>query len=395
MHKRIEATITADAPVFVGGDIALGNLRLPYMLHIPQDRKRYKIEKEHVEEFIKCVGAFYRNCNKDKFGKRSFTEAFRDRVYVALCNPTLSQFFTSLIKHLPIGDSAFYQYTTKLSLSLSSEQNRALLQWARENIDMFVATAVYHVDSFKFRSEFTLNEDILFVESDIEIPVIPGNTIRGLMRDQLMTHVIWNVFDGDPHNVLNARAYHTLFSGGMLTSSTGFVNVAEKRLLREKLPFLSILGTMKGNEDLRGKIDVNFALIDCLETGKNERSAYSFLKEYFQTRTDDYEGEQDESWLAEINGNSVQMIQSFIAIEKGSTFSWSVDSYFLSEHENMFFELMLHLFQKIGKIGGMGRSGIGKITIDFNNFTPDPEPAMQFLKENQESISEIVKVLAK
>lgn len=387
---RIEARIIAISPIFIGGESA-GTIRLPYMIHAPHDRRKYRIEKEKAEIFIKAVGAFYRNCNKDYFGKRSFTEAFRDRVYAALCTSTVSQFFSYLLKHLPVSENSFYQYITKFALGLSKDENRFLLQWARENIDMFVAASVYMVDSYNFASDFQLSDDMLEIESDYQVPVIPGNTIRGLMRDQLMTYVIGKIYGGNPHKCLSAKQYHTLFSGGMLTNSTGFVNVASKREMREKLPFLSILGAMIGNEDLSGKINVNFGKLDCNEFNpENERSGYSYLKEYFMTRKDDFEGETDEAFEKEIGGGSVQMYYSILAIEAGAEFAWSIDHYYLSENEKIFFDLMLYLFQKIGKVGGLSRAGYGKIAVIYRDYSPSFEKADEFLAANQESIKETI-----
>jgi hypothetical protein len=383
--SRINATITAIDPVFVGGDKS-GNIQLPYMIHVPHSKKTIVIKKEIAEELIKCVGSFYRNCNKDNFGSRSFTEAFRDRVFAALCSSTISQFFTNLLKHLPIAEPSFYQYTTKFAFGLSKDENLNILQWARENIDLFVAAAIYQTESFNFREGFVISEDILTTESDFLVPTIPGNSIRGRMRDQLMAYVTKIVFENaDPHQIYEPKAYHTLFSGGMLTKSTGFVDIATKRELREKLPFLSILGAMIGNEDLPGKINVNFAHLHCMENGQNDRPAISYLKEYFMTRVDDYEGAITPEWQAELGGSHVQMFYSILAMEAGCLFNWSVDHFYLNEVETAFLHLMLTLFAEDGKIGGMSRAGFGKINVCYDQQL-DPTLANSFLTNQRDAI---------
>lgn len=389
---EIKAKITALSPVFVGGDVA-GTIRLPYMIHAPHDKKKYKIDREKLEQFIKCVGSFYRDCDKSKFGRRSFTEAFRDRVYAALCCNSVNQFFTSLLRKLPLSSDSVYQYIVKFTMGLNEAENRFLLQWGRENIDIFVASAVYMVDSFKFREDFHIDESNLEMESDYIVPVIPGNTIRGRMRDLLMAYAIDKIFGENPHKCLRAKQYHTLFSGGMLTDDTGFVNIESKRDFRERLPFLSILGCMKGNEDVPGKIHINFAKLNCHEFNpENERSGFSYLKEYFCTRRDDYEGIVSEEELKKLGG-AVQMIYSMMCIETGSEFFWSIEYDQLTDIEHSFFDLMLSLFITNGNVGGIGRVGFGKISVELEDYILNPALTDQFLSDNRENIKEMIEKL--
>lgn len=382
---KIQARIKALSPVFVGSDEKASTISLPYLIHIPHDKKKLKINKEKLDEFIRCLTAFYRECDKSNFGKRSFSEIFRDRVYAALCSPNISQFFTSLSRKLKTNGDQFYKYTVKFALELSKTENMFLLQWARENIDIFVHYAIYRNEGM----EVDIDESFLELESDYLVPVIPGNTFRGIMRDLLMGYTIEKVYGENPHKVLTAKQYHTLFSGGMLTSQSGFVNIESKQQLRDDLPFLSILGAMIGNEDLPGKIKVGFGILDCWETNpENERLAFSFLKEYFMTRHDNYEGYVSEEETKEMG--SVQMMYSVLAIERGAEFDWMLEYNFLTETERSFFDLMLYLLINRGKVGGSTRAGFGEIEIVPGDYAFDMDAADSFLDVNKDKIKQVL-----
>ena len=385
MKTKINAEIIALSPIFVGGDVS-GCIRLPYMIHVPADIEKIKIDREKLEMFIHCLGAIYRNCDHSMSGKRSFTEIFRDRVFVSLCCNNLSEFFTAIRNKLNMTTYTAYQYVVKFVMGLNDKEHRFLLQWGRNNIDMFVAAAIYKTENFNFNEDFVIDNSFLEIETDYQAPVIPGNTIRGIMRDLLMDYVIQKVYKENPHKCLTARQYHTLFSGGMLNQSTGFVNIESKVKFREMMPFLSILGCMKGNEDLRGKMNVNFAKLRCKEFDSElTRSGYSYLKEYFATRKDDYEGVVTEKELKELGG-AVQMKYSMLCIEKDSIFDWSIEAWDLTDLERAFFDLMLSLLIANGNIGGLGRAGFGKVYINLKDYTLDSTICDSWLEKNKKEI---------
>ena len=131
--------------------------------------------------------------------------------------------------------------------------------------------------------------------------------------------------------------------------------------------------------------------MDCNEfNSKNERSGHSYLKEYFMTRNDNYEGEIDEKFKEEIKNTTVQMYYSILAIETGAEFDWVIESFHLSDEEKMFFDLMLELFKKNGYVGGLSRAGYGKILVEYQNYKPDFSGVDDFLESNKEEIKTII-----
>lgn len=391
MIETIEFKIKALSPVHIGSD-TVSTIRMPYLLHLPQNEKKVvKVNKEKLKEFIKIIGSMYRNTKHESYGFRSYADIFRDRVYASLMTNTVSSFFTILKSKISLTSDAVYQYITKFAIDLNREENMSLIQWARENIDIFVTSAIFCEDSYMFKSDFDINDDLCEIEIDITIPVIPGNSLRGHTRRCLMGYVFSKIFGKDYKRELKASTYYTFFNGGMLTSAEGFINIEEKIKLREMLPFLSIFGAMLGKEDLPGKMNWNFALIDCNETNSEiKRDGMSFLKEYFQTRRDDFEGIVDEDTQKK-KSSAIQMIYSAICVEAGSTFTWSINTFYLSNLEKSFLALALIQLQRDGTIGGMGRSGYGRVQYEIiNDYQLDCSLAEKFLEEKKEEIKQYI-----
>jgi hypothetical protein len=112
----------------------------------------------------------------------------------------------------------------------------------------------------------------------------------------------------------------------------------------------------------------------------------SFLKEYFMTRRDDFEGMVSEEEKSK-RSSSVQMIYSALCVETGSSFSWDFQLKYLTELEKSFFDLAIVQLQKDGTLGGMARAGFGKINIELDpTFTLDPSIAENYLQQNKEML---------
>ena len=388
--KKIDFKVTALSPIHVGSD-SVSTISLPYLLHLPQDDKKVvKVEPDKIKEFIRIVGSIYRNTKHESYGYRSFADIFRDRVFASLLANTISQFFTLLKTRVNVSSQDCYQYITKFALSLSKKENLALIQWARENIDIFVTSAIYCEDSTLFKEDFEISEDLCETELDITVPVIPGNSWRGKARRVLMYYVFNKLYGDGIKDKIKDKAYYTFFNGGMLTKADGYLDIAEKAEIREVLPFLSIFGAMLGKEDLPGKMNFNFALLDCLETEKNDRDGMSYLKEYFMTRRDDFEGMVEEGTKKTMSA-AIQMYYSALCVETNATFSWSVVTKYFTELEKSFFDLMLIQLQKDGHIGGMNRAGYGKYKLDIiGDYKIEPEIAEKYLEENKEKLVEAI-----
>jgi len=138
-------------------------------------------------------------------------------------------------------------------------------------------------------------------------------------------------------------------------------------------------------------MNIGFAVLDCHETNiENERSGFSYLKEYFMTRNDNFEGVEDEEWLEQIGGSHVQMYYSSLAIETGAEFSWQVENFYLDEMEQAFFDLLMWQFKNHGLAGGLSRAGYGRILVEYKDYEPQPEKALAWLEANKDMVKTVI-----
>lgn len=400
MQGKITATIQTKTPTVVGWQVS-GNIQMPYMLQYSTNQTTEKIDKKTFLDFIKTLWSFWIWVDKTwlwKSSKQSSLDFFKDRIFVACSQPTLSEFFSVLSEYMN-SKKPLPQYVTQFILSIDRETQSKLLQFTAENVELIASI----VDNVDYRQEWQLveskskfmealenmDEELLKISPNMSIPVLPGNSIRWIMRDKIMNYVIQKVYWENPHKILNVRQYHILFSGWLLVEGWGYDNIEHKAKLRENLPFLSILGSMLGNEDLPGKIKVDFAVLQCKENGKNDKYAISYLNEYFSTRMDDYEGEIDEDlekW------RSAQMIFSKMFIQPGAVLDWWVSYYNLTELEKSFLNLWLKQIRDDAKLWGVTRIWYWDVDIKFDTDLDDSK-AVEYLEQNAENIKQFISEL--
>jgi tetratricopeptide (TPR) repeat protein len=236
-----------------------------------------------------------------------------------------------------------------------------------------------------------IDEELLKVSPIAKIPVLTWNWIRWIMRDLLMWYVIEKVYWENAQKVLKADAYNILFSWWLLMQSWWYESIEYKQKIRENMPFLSIFWTALIREMLQWKMKVDFAMLQCKETWKNNNYAISYLKEYFSTRKDDYEGEITE----EVKDRStVQMIYSKMFIQKWCMFDWGISYEHCNEIEESFIHLTLFLLQKHWTIWAMSRAWYWKVDIKYDQEL-DYQKAIDFIEQKKEDIKEWIHKITK
>ena len=127
----------------------------------------------------------------------------------------------------------------------------------------------------------------------ITIPVVSGNSIRGIMRREIMrelytaANITYDQFESisdKPQKVKRAwdRTYAALFGGGTIDSLDVSITPVDLRSLRASLPPLSLFGSALYGAMLSGAMRVGFAVPKCKETitaglwrGNEEGAVYS------------------------------------------------------------------------------------------------------------------------
>lgn len=216
-----------------------------------------------------------------------------------------------------------------------------------------------------------------------DVPVISGNSIRGILRDLGAAQML-NKLGTDEENPfkVNLHTFQMLFSGGSLSSAKGAGTDIEKiKELRQTVPLLSLLGTANGNNMLPGKVQINPLLPICLENlhripidfhPEKPVTCYKLLQVMTQTRKEDTQNPKLEKYIDKSEFDKVpttQMLYSIETLAAGTQFYWKVVLKDVTLLEFDTFVTLLEEFRKNPSIGGKSAVGFGSIDISALKWT--------------------------
>ena len=204
----------------------------------------------------------------------------------------------------------------------------------------------------------------------IDLPVISGNAIRGMLRRLLMHDMLHRI-----HYQCNSiKLHHILFTGGVLESTnetTGALDLALKNRVRETIPPVALFGCAIGNQMIHGRLIVEFAFPVCLERKdylpadlqadpRAQRPAREFTTFNFKTRRDDLKAER------EADEQAVQMKVDYESFVVGALFTHKFHLNDPTDLELSCFAHLLSLWQHRPYAGGKLASGHGQLRIHYN-----------------------------
>jgi len=134
---------------------------------------------------------------------------------------------------------------------------------------------ISHGSSERIGNDIPLKRYVWNIPERVEIPGISGNTIRnGGLRRFLMGDMLEQL-----NYLLGSKTIlQFLFAGGILeevsNKDSGVLNLTQRKLLRETIPPLGLLGGTLGNQSLDGTLDVSMPKPVCEELK-------DYLPEYF------------------------------------------------------------------------------------------------------------------
>jgi len=251
------------------------------------------------------------------------------------------------------------------------------------------------IDS-KFNREKMLVTTKAGITKVIEIPVISGNSLRGILRRRAGYKFLDLL--GIRKETLAEGVQHALFSGGLLKKGAGggIIDTSFISKVRGNIPYLSLFGTVLGQQMLQSKMDVGQLVpISCQTKGRtgieSDISIYSLLDERAATRRDDMEdktkGTQDP------DDQKQQMRYTHEVLVSGTEFFHYFTLKSCNELETGAFWSTIADFNKYPKIGGLGCRGFGMIRL---NYEVQIEPATKYevwVVENKETITKYLKEL--
>ncbi len=231
-------------------------------------------------------------------------------------------------------------------------------------------------------------EKTLFRGKIVEIPVISGNALRGIMRRRGSYWLMEML--GIRKDELDEDVQHALFSGGMLKKGAGggTIDMNFIKKLRTMLPLMSIFGTTIGQQMIGGKLDVGQLIpISCqtaIRTGiESNISIHSLLDEVAYTRRDDME---DKTKGNDKEAQKQQMRYQTEVLAAGTQFYHYFTLKDCNEIERGAFMSTLYQFMQYPKIGGMGGRGFGMIKMDYTIDGTAVKKYETWVSENVEQI---------
>lgn len=313
---------------------------------------------------------------------------------------------------------------------------------------MMALTSVSHIGESHGVNSKLRREKIIQPNGVVEeVPVISGNSLRGILRDRGMLHMLRSLGYGVDEETgevvgLSLAAFYFLFSGGALTKDAGRgIDVDEARRWRGLIPLVALFGGAMGNQIMPGKSKIGKAIPICQETahiiperfinGKLE-SIWELTQQEAYTRRDDEKNENlrrlispDVRGLLEAEavskrerarehpdkdvagetGQKQQMRYYTETIAAGTKLFWDITLDDVDDLEFDAFCVTLAEFGRFPYIGGKSGVGHGKVSINFDKWIDiDPRVAptgkdldfslgtryLQHLKERGGEIRELI-----
>lgn len=279
-------------------------------------------------------------------------------------------------------------------------------------------TSISHIgDTYGINAKLRREKIVQPNGSVEEIPVISGNSLRGILRDRGMLHMLKCLGYGANEETgevsgLSLAAFHFLFSGGALakTGKCG-LDIDEARRWRDLVPLVALFGGAMISQIMPGKAKIGKAIPICIETAHlvpprfvkdvTLDSIWDLCQEEAYTRRDDEKNEslrqliapevrglleaeaaerrekaQPGDDVAGETGQKQQMRYYVETLSAGTRFFWDIVLDDVTDLEFEAFCVTLAEFGRFPYIGGKSAIGHGKVEIHFDNWMDiDPRVA--------------------
>lgn len=203
------------------------------------------------------------------------------------------------------------------------------------------------------------------------LPVITGNSVRGILRDKLAAHLLTAI--GAP---VDKETFNVLFSGGNISGSTKN-DVERAKLVRQHFPMISLLGGGLGTMIMSGNLVSGFVYPVCREseflTGiESDVSWHDLIDDIEFTRMDDTKEDKNVNRITDIEEEkkakaSTQMRFSVQYLSAGTEMVQRLvllDS--ASEIEEVALWMALYKWFELPVLGGMKAKGFGVFSASVN-----------------------------
>lgn len=229
----------------------------------------------------------------------------------------------------------------------------------------------------EFRRIPIIKEDKIY-----DVPVISGNSIRGVLRRELARELV------DKYDLINVlgkdfdKFYIAIANGGNINKNLdASVNTEQIRQLRESLPILSVLGSAMYRYMVNGMVNIGFAIPQCAELHTGVTRILDLTSDIGLTRHIDNNIVNPED--CKPMPYTVEVINSGVVFDMNMSFAPQA-----TEVEK---SCIYHGLSLIRNIGGKVAVGFGRVKVSGIG---DGSGYLSWL-DNQEKNVEIIKNIAK
>ena len=160
--------------------------------------------------------------------------------------------------------------------------------------------------------------------------------------------------------------YHQLFTGGTITDSTKYEDIARREKYVTMCPMIGLFGSAIGNMTIEGEMKVGGARPLCREHGTGDRSFWELLSVEFATRRDDSKLEKGIEIIGESEDDpTIQMKYGYEVLSPGTQLR---HSFICTSNDPLLqsaFWRVLELFREHPFIGGSSAVGNGEIAMNY------------------------------
>lgn len=377
---KVNYSFTALTPLFTGGDENNGTLRTlrreKRLLTNPVKFKSIFNNKiERTKALMNLVYPVYTNIDKNlKADNYGFYEAYANKVKAALATENKKQFLNKLLESCGIvvlADGSYQLVREALDkfsdvefLETMREEHQYLMILLREYVSWYRSNEGKqigaHMSIWEQQSD-PLIEEIEFIKNFENVPYFGGNSIRGYLRRVIM----YDYCKLAGVSKMNKDTYHQLFTGGNITDSTGFEDIAKREKYIEMCPAIGLLGSAIGNMTIEGEMKVIGARLRCKENGTGDLSFWQLIEQNFGTRLDSSKREKK----IEIVNNTEQKSQMIYQYENFITGSVFDSAFVITTEDELIlsaFWRMMKLWKENNFIGGNSARDSGMIDISMD-----------------------------
>lgn len=365
---RINYKAEALQPIHTGSDEDYGTMRT-----LRREKRRLKnpvkvtsgfsSDSDRREALVAVLLSVYKSISKELKSKSyGFYEAYAGKVLAATRVRTKYEFLTELCKMCNVRLVSDSELIKNIDLFHDDE----FLHTIRQD-HQYLMLLMRHKIQNNEPSVFISNAPGLIFTKNFEwIPLISGNTIRGVMR-RVMMKDFCDQIGVNELNPIPKDTYHQLFTGGNITGSTAFEDIEKREQYINFCPAIGLFGSAIGNMTIQGAMKVGGLRPVCREHGNGEISFWETLGREFATRSDSSKKEREVSILAEDNERAPdQMKYEFEVFNTGTIFDSDLICTSTDEVVISAFWRMIEVYKEFGFVAGMSGKGMGAIDVQID-----------------------------